>query len=116
MNSSTTVRIAAIFGFLAVALGAFGAHGLKATLEAHGTAEVWKTASLYHLAHAVVLLVVAQRTLVPRLAVWLFAAGIVVFSGTLYVLAITNLKWLGAIAPLGGLALLGGWVSLWRAR
>ncbi len=116
MNSATALRVAAVFGFLAVAIGAFGAHGLKGTLEANGTLEVWKTGSLYHLIHAVVLLVVAQRTVVPRAVVWLFAAGIMVFSGTLYVLAITNLKWLGAITPLGGLALLAGWLSLWRAR
>jgi uncharacterized membrane protein YgdD (TMEM256/DUF423 family) len=116
MNSATALRIAAVFGFLAVALGAFGAHNLKVMLEANGTMEIWKTAALYHLAHAVALLIVAQRTLVPRITVWLFAAGIVVFSGTLYVLAITNIKWLGAITPLGGLSLMAGWLSLWRAR
>jgi uncharacterized membrane protein YgdD (TMEM256/DUF423 family) len=114
MNSTTALRIAAVFGFLAVACGAFGAHGLKATFEANGTGEIWKTAALYHAVHAVVLLVLAQRSVVPRVSVLLFAAGIAIFSGSLYLLAITNVKWLGAITPLGGLALMGGWLSLWR--
>ena len=112
MNSTLALRIAAIFGFLAVALGAFGAHGLKATLDLNGTLAIWQTAALYHLVHAVVLLVLAQRDTPPRVSVLLFAAGIVVFSGSLYLLAVTNVKWLGAITPLGGLSLLAGWLSL----
>lgn len=116
MNSTIALRIAAVFGFLAVAFGAFGAHGLKVTFDAYGTGEIWKTASLYHALHAVVLLVLAQRASVPRVAVLLFAAGIVVFSGSLYLLAVTNVKWLGAITPFGGLSLLAGWLSLLRAR
>jgi uncharacterized membrane protein YgdD (TMEM256/DUF423 family) len=116
MHSTLALRIAAIFGFLAVALGAFGAHGLKTTLELNGTLAIWQTAALYHLVHAVVLLVLAQRDAPPRASVLLFAAGIVVFSGSLYLLAVTNVKWLGAITPLGGLSLLAGWLSLaWRS-
>jgi uncharacterized membrane protein YgdD (TMEM256/DUF423 family) len=112
MNSTLALRIAALFGFLAVALGAFGAHGLKATLDLHGTAAIWQTAALYHLVHSVVLLVLAQRQAPPRVSFLLFVAGVVIFSGSLYLLAVTNVKWLGAITPLGGLSLLGGWLCL----
>ncbi len=113
----TAQRLAALAGFLAVALGAFGAHGLKATLETNGTLAVWQTAALYHLVHAVVLLVLAQKTAVARVPFALFGAGIVIFSGSLYTLALTNVKWLGAITPLGGVCLLAGWLALaWRPR
>ena len=112
MNTTLATRIAAITGFLAVALGAFGAHGLKATLELNGTLAVWQTGALYHLVHAVMLFIVAQRATVARLPFTLFAAGILVFSGSLYALAITNVKILGAITPIGGLCLLGGWLVL----
>lgn len=109
MNPTTATRIAAALGFLAVALGAFGAHGLKATLGANGTADIWEKAVLYHFIHAVMLFVLAQRPAVPRGPWWSFAVGVLVFSGSLYVLAVTNVKWLGAITPLGGLSFLLGW-------
>jgi len=86
---------------------------LKELLERNGTVAIWHTAALYHLAHAVVLLVLSTR---PRarcsVAFWAFAAGIVVFSGSLYLLALTNLKWLGVVTPLGGVSLLAGWLLL----
>jgi uncharacterized membrane protein YgdD (TMEM256/DUF423 family) len=104
------IRLAALFGASGVVLGAFGAHGLKALLAANQTQEVWHTASLYHLLHAVVLLWAAARQLAFRL----FACGILVFSGSLYLLAVTGLKWLGAVTPLGGLLLIAGWLSLLR--
>ena len=117
MPTSLAQRLAALAGFLAVALGAFGAHGLKAVLEKNGTLAVWQTAALYHLVHAVVLLVLAQRAVVPRVAFALFGTGIVIFSGSLYALAVTNVQWLGAITPLGGLCLLAGWLALaWPPR
>ena len=112
MNSTLATRLASLAGFLAVALGAFGAHGLKATLDQNGTLAVWQTGALYHLVHAVVLLLLAQRAVVPKLAISLFGAGILVFSGSLYTLAVTNIKILGAITPLGGACLLAGWVAL----
>lgn len=112
MSSTTVLRTAALLGFAAVALGAFGAHGLKATLADFETEEIWKTASLYHLAHAVVLLFVAQRTPLPTLVAALFIAGIFIFSGSLYVLALTGIRLLGAITPVGGLCLLAGWLLL----
>jgi len=107
------IRIAAALGFLAVALGAFGAHALKNLLEQHETTTIWHTAVLYHLTHAVVLLVLATR---PggrcSGAYWFFVSGIILFSGSLYLLSVTNLKWLGAITPLGGVCLLAGWLLL----
>ncbi len=105
-------RIAAGLAFLAVALGAFGAHSLKGTLEANGTLEVWKTAALYHLAHAVALVALALHGGTSRGAFWLLVAGIAIFSGSLYLLAVTNVRWLGAITPLGGLCFLAGWIWL----
>lgn len=112
MNSTTALRIAAIMGFLAVALGAFGAHALQRVFLENGQRPIWETAAHYHLVHAVVLLVLALRAAVPRLAFQLFTAGIVIFSGSLYLLAVTNVKWLGAITPIGGICLLAGWLTL----
>jgi uncharacterized membrane protein YgdD (TMEM256/DUF423 family) len=112
MNSTLALRIAALLGFLAVALGAFGAHGLKVTLASHGTLAVWQTAALYHLMHSVVLLVLAQKERPARTSFALLTAGVIVFSGSLYLLAITGVKWLGAITPLGGLCLLAGWICV----
>ena len=112
MNATLALRLAALAGFLAVGLGAFGAHGLKTTLEANATLTVWQTAALYHLVHAVILLVLATRPAVARWPFTLFGCGIVIFSGSLYLLAVTNVKWLGAITPIGGLCLLGGWLAL----
>jgi uncharacterized membrane protein YgdD (TMEM256/DUF423 family) len=111
-------RLAAALCFFGVALGAFGAHALKRTLEANDTTEVWKTAVLYHFIHALALLVLAALPTVSRTAASLFVAGIVLFSGSLYLLALTNVKLLGAITPLGGLCFLAGWVCLiaWPPR
>jgi uncharacterized membrane protein YgdD (TMEM256/DUF423 family) len=106
------LRIAALFGASGVVLGAFGAHGLKAVLAANQSVEIWHTASLYHMLHAVVLLWANNRSLAFRL----FAAGIVVFSGSLYVLALSGVKWWGAITPVGGLLLIAGWLALWRRQ
>ena len=112
MRSTTAFRIAAVSGFLAVALGAFGAHGLKEVLARNDTLAVWQTAALYHLVHSAVLLFVATREPLPVRAWRLLFAGVVIFSGSLYALAITNVKVLGAITPIGGLCLLAGWLAL----
>ena len=112
MNSQTALRISAIVGFLAVALGAFGAHGLHALLEKNARLATWETAVLYHLTHAVVLLIIATLRPLRAAAFWLMLTGIAIFSGTLYVLALTNVKWLGAITPIGGVCLLAGWLAL----
>ena len=104
--------------FLAVALGAFGAHALKGTLVANAMTDVWNKAVLYHFVHALALLVLAALPGASRAVSGLFVAGIVFFSGSLYLLALTNVKWLGAITPLGGLCFLAGWFSLifWPPR
>jgi len=109
-------RLAAGFGFLAVLLGALGAHGgVHALLVERQGLELWKTASLYHLAHAVVLLALALSRVRSRTAFVCFSAGVAIFSGTLYALALTQIKWLGAVTPVGGLLLMAGWlVLLWR--
>jgi uncharacterized membrane protein YgdD (TMEM256/DUF423 family) len=110
--SISLFRIAAALCFLAVALGAFGAHALKQILEAHGTLDVWNKAVLYHFIHAMALLILALYGFANRSALWLLFAGILVFSGSLYVMALTNIRWLGAITPIGGLCLLAGWAWL----
>jgi uncharacterized membrane protein YgdD (TMEM256/DUF423 family) len=112
MNSSLPLRIAAVLGFLGVALGAFGAHGLKPLLAQTGHTDEWKTAALYHLVHAVVLLVIASRATVPRAAWGLILTGTLLFSGSLYLYATMNVSWFAHITPFGGLFLLAGWLAL----
>ena len=117
--------LSGINGFLAVALGAFGAHGLRGKLlnEPDGVRrlEVWQTAAHYHLMHAVALGLAAYLCSRSQLASatatgYLFQAGIAIFSGSLYLLAFTGIGKLGAITPLGGLCLLAGWCALiWTA-
>jgi uncharacterized membrane protein YgdD (TMEM256/DUF423 family) len=104
-------RISALCGLLAVALGAFGAHGLKDFLTERGMLAVWQTAVLYQLVHAPVLLFVAWAGL-SRKAWWCFACGVFLFSGSLYMLTISGVKFFGYITPFGGVALLVGWLLL----
>jgi len=109
------VSLGALAAALGVALGAFGAHALKARLSADMLA-VWQTAVQYHLWHALGLVAIgllAQHlpASVPvRVAGWLMVAGIVLFSGSLYVLAATGTRWLGAVTPLGGACLIVAWL------
>lgn len=112
MNPNFATRIAAVAGLLAVALGAFGAHGLKDLLAQNGTAAIWEKAVFYHFIHAVMLFVLAERTPFRRMAWWCFLAGIVIFSGSLYLLAVTNARWLGAVTPVGGVSFIVGWAVL----
>ena len=112
LSAATALRVAAGFGFLGVALGAFGAHALQKMLVQRGTAATWQTAVLYHLFHAVVLLVVAGLRPVPRAAWTCFAVGIIGFSGSLYLYAVGGWHWLVFVTPLGGLCLLLGWLLL----
>ncbi len=123
-RSGRSIVFAVAAGFTAVAAGAFGAHKLRPLLEAGGRYEVWQTAAHYHLLHAVVLLVLAlhlRREADPvamvRLAraADLFAAGIALFSGSLYALALGAPRWLGPVTPLGGLCLLAGWLAVGHA-
>ncbi|WP_316572199.1 DUF423 domain-containing protein [Neobacillus sp. YIM B06451] len=113
----TFIMIGAINAFLAVALGAFGAHGLEGRV-APKYLEIWKTGVQYQMFHAVGLLVIgflAGKVPAGSLfttAGWLMLAGIVLFSGSLYVLSLTKISVLGAITPLGGLAFLAAWVLI----
>lgn len=113
--------LAGVNGFLAVALGAFGAHGLKARMAAlaDGAQRLawWETAAHYQLAHAVAIGLCAQ--LIARgggraaeIAVWSFTGGIALFSGSLYAMTLSGMRGLGAVTPIGGLLLLAGWGAL----
>lgn len=116
----TFTLIAAFLGFTGVALGAFGAHALRDQLTPRDL-EIFETAVRYQLVHAVALLGVAWAwTRWPGTATvaagWLFAAGVLVFSGSLYLLVLTGPRALGAVTPIGGVALLLGWLALgWAA-
>ncbi|HEX8489672.1 MAG TPA: DUF423 domain-containing protein, partial [Chthoniobacterales bacterium] len=92
MSALTLLRIAAAFCFVAVALGAFGAHALKATLQSSGMLEAWNKAVLYHFLHSVALLALALHGAGNRAAYFLLVAGILLFSGSLYAMALTNIR------------------------
>jgi uncharacterized membrane protein YgdD (TMEM256/DUF423 family) len=112
--------VGAVMGFVGVSLGAFGAHGLRARLSPEMLA-IFDTGVRYHMYHALALLVTAWAvTRWPGAAAvtagWLFVAGTLVCSGSLYLLSITGQRWLGAVTPLGGLAFVLGWAALaWAA-
>lgn len=118
-----------IFGALGVALGAFGAHGLRARLEALPDGALrrawWETAAHYHLIHALAIAAagyVASRTVGTAATVsgFAFAGGILLFSGSLYAMTLTGIRAFGAVTPFGGLLFIAGWVSLaisaWNIR
>jgi len=110
----TLLTIAGTLGFSAVLLGAFGAHGLRDKVPP-AMLEIYRTGVLYHLVHAVVVFAVAlaaDRLRRPRLVAGLFTAGIAIFSGTLYLLAITGVMKLGAVTPIGGVLLMAGWAAV----
>ena len=116
--------LAAANGFLAVLLGAFGAHGLRARFvgmpDAVKRLEWWQTASSYHLVHAIAIglaAVFAARTesTLASISGYAFTGGIVLFSGSLYLMTLTGVRGLGAVTPIGGLALLAGWGCLFMA-
>jgi len=110
------LSLAGLNGLLAVAAGAFGAHALAGHVDAHGLA-VFETAARYHMYHALAigLAAMAMKGESAWSAGWaalLFLVGIVIFSGSLYALALTGIRWLGAITPIGGVAFMAGWVML----
>ncbi|MBP7147161.1 MAG: DUF423 domain-containing protein [Acidobacteria bacterium] len=112
------VTVGSVFGMLAVVAGAFGAHALKGRLPEEKLA--WfETGARYQVYHALALVLaglLAAHGLPARLAGWLFVAGILVFSGTLYLMAFGGPRWLGAITPVGGVCLIAGWAALaWSA-
>ena len=115
MNQRTTLILASLFGTLAVAFGAFGAHALKATLTVTGRSETFEHAVRYHFYHALALLAIGiLMEKFPKLKTssWLFSSGIIIFSGSLYTLSLTNQAWWGAVTPFGGVLLIAGWAAL----
>jgi len=117
-NNTTYIKLAAILGALTVVIGAFGAHGLEPVLTRYDHLDTYETAVKYQFYHtlAILLLGVLMRTFQEekylKYSVLCFFTGIIIFSGSLYVLSLTNLSWLGAITPLGGLAFILGWIFL----
>ena len=117
MTKRTPLAAGAAAGLVAVLMGTFGAHVLDPDLPA-AARQVFETGVRYHMYHALAIMVVAclDSRRVPGIAVGLFLAGIVFFSGSLYLLAVTGARWLGMIAPIGGTAFMAGWVVLiWTA-
>ena len=118
MNAKQILQLAGISGVLAVGLGAFGAHSLEALLVQNGRLDTFQTAVNYHFYHTLALLGIGiLATVKPdwkgiSFAAWSMVLGILIFSGSLYVLSLTGITWLGAITPLGGLAFILGWSSL----
>jgi len=108
MTRITRIRIAAAVLFLGIALGAFGAHAFEERLAETGRQDVWETATFYHLIHGLALFVIAIAAVRPLGYIWLLA-GIFLFSGSLYALALSDISKLGMITPLGGVAFLVGW-------
>ena len=106
-------RTAAAMMFLAVALGAVAAHALEDRLTAANRVGTWDTAVLYHLIHGIALFVVAGMGRGTRGPAWCFVIGMILFSGSLYLLSLTGMKWLVAVTPFGGISFLIGW--LWLA-
>lgn len=121
MSPKLAIVLAGLFGFIGVAAGAFGAHGLRARVSPRDL-EIWQTGAHYQQLHALVLLVVAlwaihahaagQSTALHGVVMALLSAGIVIFSGTLYAMTLGGPRFLGAITPLGGLCLLGAWATI----
>ncbi|AWW31649.1 DUF423 domain-containing protein [Echinicola strongylocentroti] len=118
MNYISTIKLAAILGALTVAIGAFGAHGLAATLEQFGRTATFETAVKYQFYHALAIFMVGllqaklPHAKILDTAIYAFLAGIIIFSGSLYVLSTTGVTWLGAITPIGGVAFIAGWIMV----
>jgi uncharacterized membrane protein YgdD (TMEM256/DUF423 family) len=111
------ISLASLSGLLAVAFGAFGAHALRGRLDDYAMG-VFETAVQYHFYHSLALLAVGvialgqPQTVLLKSSGWLFLLGLILFSGSLYLLSLSGIKWLGAVTPLGGLAFIAGWGCL----
>lgn len=121
MPVNVPLAAGAVFGLTGVVMGALGAHALEGHLSARGL-DIWDTAVTYHLAHAIALVAIGALSRFERrrawpvmLAGWGFAVGILLFSGSLYVLALGGPRIFGPLTPLGGIALCAGWVALLAA-
>jgi len=118
MNAKQILQLAGISGAIAVGLGAFGAHGLEALLIQNGRLDTFQTAVNYHFYHTLALLGIGVLAIVKpdwkgiSFAAWSMVLGILIFSGSLYILSLTGITWLGSITPLGGLGFILGWSSL----
>jgi uncharacterized membrane protein YgdD (TMEM256/DUF423 family) len=121
LTSARLLRLGAVLGVLGVALGAFGAHGLRSMVTPERLA-TFETGVRYHLVHALAILAaagaahLAPASAAPRLAGALFAAGVLLFSGSLYLLVGTDITAWGAVTPFGGLAFIAGWIALASTR
>jgi uncharacterized membrane protein YgdD (TMEM256/DUF423 family) len=113
MTHRPAARIAAILGLLAVALGAFGAHSLKDLLLRNETAAIWEKAVFYHFIHTIMLFILARQAPLRHGPWFSFLLGILLFSGSLYLFAVTKVHGLVFVTPVGGVAFLVGW--LWLA-
>jgi len=115
------INLSAVLGALAVGMGAFGAHALEDMLESAGRVDTYQTAVLYHFIHTFAILFVAllynnvpeKRT---KIAGYLFTFGILIFSGSLYILCLSGVNWLGAITPIGGVLFIAGWIFIVIAK
>lgn len=118
MTTKSMLQVGAISGALAVIFGAFGAHALEPLLTETGRLDTYQTAVSYHFYHSLALLLVGilyqnnPQMARLKLSAWFFLVGILVFSGSLYLLCLSQLTWLGAITPLGGVGFIAGWAFL----
>ena len=118
MNAKRILQLAGLSGALAVGLGAFGAHSLEALLVQNGRLDTFQTAVNYHFYHTLALLGIGiLATIKPdwkgiTFSAWCMVLGMLIFSGSLYLLSLSGISWLGAITPLGGLAFILGWSSI----
>lgn len=111
-DATIWLKLGAISGALAVAMGAFGAHSLKNRTQDPYMIKTWDTAAQYHMAHSLALCLVTLSPRHPSIAGYFFSAGILLFSGSLYALVLSQVKALGAITPIGGMCMILGWLSL----
>jgi len=118
MKAKNILILAGISGALAVGLGAFGAHGLEPILIQNGRLDTFETAVSYHFYHTLGILGLGILALIKpewkglSLAAWGMSLGILIFSGSLYILSLTGITWLGAITPIGGVGFILGWLAL----
>jgi len=121
MNARQIIQTSAVLGAIAVGIGAFGAHGLKDILAETGRSDTFETAVKYHFYHSLGLFLIGILALIKpnwkqlSASALLMILGILIFSGSLYILSLTGITWLGAITPLGGLAFILGWAFLFLA-
>jgi len=115
--TNISLILGSVMSALGVAIGAFGAHGLKEILEKNSRLDTFETGVKYHMYHALALVLVGILKLIKpevsfNLIGYMFLFGIIIFSGSLFTLSITNIKWLGAITPIGGVLFITGWIML----